>query len=114
MANPAHSLETLSTERRTSTRYPLQAQLEFRILTAGQESWIHIGRTVNMSRGGLLFDTEEYLESGAPVELWIDWPARPRELERWLRVWGWVVRQRDRSVAIAIRQYSFEQHRKRA
>ena len=115
MANSAHSVEYVSTERRASPRYPLDADLEFRVLTPGQESWIHMGRTVNMSRSGLLFDTEEEaLDSGSPVELWSDWPARPPELERWLRIWGWVVRQRDRSVAIAIRQYSFEQQRKRA
>jgi hypothetical protein len=112
MANPAHSFETRTTERRASPRYPLEAELEYRVLTAGQESWTHAGHTLNMSRNGLLFHTEEYLENGAAVELWIDWPARPRDLERWLRIWGWVVRQRDRSVAIAIRQYSFEQHRK--
>jgi hypothetical protein len=92
----------------------LDASLEYRILTPGQECWVRIGHTLNMSRSGLLFETEEFLESGSPVELWIDWPARPRDLERWLRVWGWVVRQRDRSVAVAIRQYSFEQHRKPA
>jgi hypothetical protein len=114
MVNSAHSVESTSSERRASARYPLNAELEYRILTPGQESWVRLGRTLNMSRSGLLFQTEEFLENGSPVELWIDWPARPPELERWLRIWGWVVRQRERSVAIAIRQYSFEQHRKPA
>ncbi len=114
MANSAQSIEPDATERRTSPRYPLHADLEYRVLAPGRESWVRIGRSINMSRSGILFQAEEVLESGSPVELWIDWPARPPDVERWLRVWGWVVRQRDRSVAIAIRQYSFEQHRKPA
>jgi hypothetical protein len=114
MANSAQLLESISTERRASTRYPLDAGLEYRVLTPGQDSWIHNGRTLNMSRSGLLFETEESLDSGSPIELWIDWPARPPDVERWLRIWGWVVRRGERSVAIAIRQYSFEQRRKRS
>ncbi len=114
MAKTAHTVEAPTSERRTSARYPLEAALEYRVLTPGQEGRPHVGRTVNMSRSGVLFDTSHSLDNGSPVELWIDWPARPPELERWLRIWGWVVRQRDRSVAIAIRQYSFEQHRRRS
>jgi hypothetical protein len=113
MAHPAHPLKVTTSERRGSPRYPLEADLEYRVLTPGLEAWPRLGHTVNMSRTGLLFNTADSLENGSPVELWIDWPARPVEVERWLRVWGWVVRQCDGSVAVAIRQYSFEQHRRR-
>lgn len=108
MAEPAHPLEHISEERRAAVRYPIDASVRYRVLAANTKRISHLGRVVNMSRNGLLFETEERLDTALPIELWIEWPARPFRSERWLYVGGRVVRQSGRSVAVAIRQYSFE------
>jgi hypothetical protein len=91
----------------------LVADLEFWTLRPGQEQYRHSGRAINMSRNGLLFETDHSLEAGTAVELWIEWPAHPPDSDRWLCVWGWVISQNGRLAAIAIRQYSFEDQRRK-
>ncbi len=96
------------TERRTAQRYPLEADLEYRVLRPGQEGHSYHGHALNMSRKGVLLKTTQRLAVGAAVEMWIEWPARPVASRRRLYVCGWIVRQSGSSVAVTIRQYSFE------
>ena len=108
MAERAQSLNHMSQERRAAVRYPIDARVRYRVMAANTKRISHVGRVMNMSRNGILFETEERLDTGIAVELWIEWPARPYRSERWLYVGGRVVRQSGRGVAVAIRHYSFE------
>lgn len=60
-------------ERRAHERYPIRLDLEYRVR---ERKRVQIGRghTVNLSSGGILFESEQSLQPGIPIELSITWP----------------------------------------
>jgi hypothetical protein len=72
------------------------------------------GRTLNMSRGGLLFTTQlgpSVLKLGDRIEMQVDWPTDARLLQRrFLCLRGTVARQYVTSVALAIHRFQFRDH----
>jgi hypothetical protein len=95
-------------ERRADRRYPLAAEVYYRItndrggLTTGH------GRTINASSSSVFFSTEEPVPAGAPVELSIPWPARLDGMVALsLLVTGTTVHVRDGCVAVRIARYEF-------
>lgn len=97
-------------ERRSATRYPLTAPLEFRLLSPEHSHVLHKGLAVNMSSSGLLFESlEEPPGLAQPLQLSILWPAHPKGVQRWLTIWGKVTRITEHGAAVEIRQYTFEE-----
>lgn len=101
----------LPIERRSATRYPLTAQLFYCVVAPGARKEYLRGRTINMSRNGLLFDAGQELEAESVLEAAILWPAHPKNSERWLLVRGTTVRVFENTAAMIIRNYSFETKR---
>jgi hypothetical protein len=71
-----------------------------------------VGKTVDISSDGVLFETEQRLRSGKRVELSVNWPA---ELEggcplKFVAL-GRVVRSEDKKAAMHIEQYEFRTRR---
>jgi PilZ domain len=62
-------------DRRLQRRYPIELDLEYKIIEHGQVIASGDGRTGNMSSGGLLFHPEQPATRGHLVELSIRWPA---------------------------------------
>src|SRR5450755_990808 len=64
-------------DRRSSNRLPIERDVRYKLL-GGKKSvkQVGLGKTVNMSSGGVLFTTESPLPEGNRVELAVCWPAQ--------------------------------------
>jgi hypothetical protein len=66
------------------------------------------GTTINMSSGGVLFDTDQVLLPGKRVEMAISWPAQlDNKCSLKLVARGRVVRFEPGRAAVEIQQYEF-------
>jgi hypothetical protein len=97
-----------SLERRESSRFPIQEELQYRILSSKAERISGMGRTLDMSSSGILFTTKERLHLGRLVEVSVNWPARlggtcPLKLV----AVGRVVRSEPSRAALKIERYEF-------
>ncbi|MBV9507914.1 MAG: PilZ domain-containing protein [Acidobacteriia bacterium] len=66
----------LAGDRRINQRYPIQADLEYRIIQKGEVVLAGAGRSVDVSTGGILFEAPADLTLGAELEISLAWPAR--------------------------------------
>jgi hypothetical protein len=101
--------ETIRGDRRLQRRYPLQLDLEFKIIDGDQVVSAGAGKTENISSGGVLFYAGEDVTSGPQVELAVRWPAvlgNVPFLE--LRIFGRLVRNDQMGVAMRMSKYHFE------
>ncbi len=97
-------------DRRGSDRFPIEQEVRYRTLNyrKGAEDGGGIGKTINMSSNGILFQTDQMLLPGRRVELAVNWPARlnnncPLKLVAKAKV----VRSDANSAAVEILQYEF-------
>ncbi len=88
-------------------RYKIERPVEFRVLNGGRPSEGQ-GRTVNISPGGLLFQTENLPSVGDRIECMIAMgPGLVDEKEAInLQVQGITLRNMGGKVAVAIKKYS--------
>jgi PilZ domain len=100
-------------ERRASKRFPIEQEVQYRTLdhrALVPESGA--GKTVDISSGGVLFETAQRLRFGKRVEVAINWPARlDGGCALKFVVVGRVVRAEDNRAAISIEQYEFRTRR---
>ena len=61
-------------DRRLSRRFPMERQLQFKSQRS-KSALIGSGTTVNMSRRGVPFTTDQSLPEGEPVTLEVVWPV---------------------------------------
>ena len=100
-------------ERRSKLRYPLDLSVRFRYF-AGGSLLFGVGRTVNVSSGGVLVVSPNILSLheisvGVNVEMNIEWPPLlDGRISLQLFAVGWVVRRRPFDFAA-----SFERHQLR-
>ncbi len=95
-------------DRRLARRYPITADVEFTALGSDGVALQGFGRTVNLSTGGVLFESDEVLQAGMRIELVIAWPARLNNAVALnLCVSGRVARSTANSHAIRIREHEF-------
>ena len=103
------SREKIQGDRRLQRRYPLELDLEFKIVDDDRVVSTGTGRTGNMSSGGVLFHATEGVPSGPHVELAVRWPAvlgNVPFLE--LRIYGRLVRNDSQGLAMRMSRYHFE------
>ena len=110
----AHKKKVLETysgpERRTARRYPIELGFSYRITTQRLRP-LRKGKSLNMSRWGILMTGDDGLAPRTPVEIVVEWPAKaiPQMPVR-LRMRGRVVRvQKDEvtTIAVKFRRYDF-------
>jgi hypothetical protein len=97
-------------DRRTSNRLPIERDVKYKVL-GGKKTikQVGMGKTLNMSSGGVLFTTESALPEGERVELAVSWPAQLNDvLPLKLVAMGRLVRTDDGSAAISIERYEFK------
>jgi hypothetical protein len=90
-------------------RYPLELELEFKIVDGDRVVSTGAGRTGNISSGGVLFHAADDVPNGPSVELAVRWPAvlgNAPFLE--LRISGRLVRNDSRGIAMRMSRYHFE------
>jgi len=100
-------------ERRASKRFAIEQDALYKILdhrATVPESGA--GRTLDISSGGVLFETVQHLRSGKRVELAVNWPAL---LDggcplKFVAV-GRIVRAEEKRAAMHIEQYEFRTRR---
>ena len=99
-----------ATDRRVSNRLPIEREVRYKVIGGKQTVRpMGLGKTLNMSSGGVLFTTESGLPEGARVEIAVSWPAQlngatPLKLV----ATGVLVRSDERQAAISIQSYEFK------
>ncbi len=100
-------MELILGDRRSDRRYDVEMQLRYRILNSAHHAE-GTGISLNMSRGGVLFQADKFLPEGAAVELAIDWPIRLRgRIPLELHIMGHVVRCENNMVALRTSWHEF-------
>jgi len=61
-------------EQRLNGRYPITLELQYKLLSKGRVEKLGNGRTLNISSGGVLFETDDLLPPDGPIELAMNWP----------------------------------------
>jgi hypothetical protein len=103
-AAPAASLR----EHRSHQRYPLQLEMEYKLLSRGRSWRTGSGATLNISSGGVLFTSDASVPSGSQIELTMRWPFLLEGVcPLRLVMRGHVVRSRGNVVAISSRHHEF-------
>jgi hypothetical protein len=101
-------IELIHQDRRDDRRYPIELELQYKILARSRTHLQGGGRTLNMSSGGILFGGDQNLPAGAFVELSIHWPVLLQNTcPLTLLIVGRVVRCEDQTVAIKTSRYEF-------
>jgi hypothetical protein len=100
-----------SVERRSRCRYPLDSELQCKVIRSGQ---VYSGKGVDISSGGICFVSSELLPIGTKVEISIDWPVRLSNVTPLqIRVIGHVIRHDKRGTAIKTLRYEFHTRKSR-
>ncbi len=101
--------EKRSSEQRQHLRYPIRLEIEYRLVKGGPVVPAGFGRTRNISRHGVLFETNDTLPPPtAEVEVLIQWPflldgVCPLRLV----IRGRVVRIEAKAVVVRIQRHEF-------
>jgi PilZ domain len=95
-------------ERRSSRRYSIALELRWKLFNRKRLRDSGVGTTVDISSGGILFESDHRPATPGFMELAITWPAGPNDIPPMqLLVIGRVVRVSGTRVAIRIRQHGF-------
>ena len=95
-------------ERRIKRRFQIDQEVKYKMLYGQRIAETGVGRTMNVSSGGVWFSTENMLTSGMPVELSMTWPVLLNEsCPMKLMIYGCVVRSNEKGAAVAIERYEF-------
>lgn len=107
-ASVRRRLQLAMGDRRLTRRYPIAAEVEYRTVGRDGLPFRGAGRTLNLSTGGILFQSEQALAPGTRIELTIAWPARLNDaVDLNLCVSGRVARSDGKTHAIRIREHEF-------
>lgn len=102
------SVDVVATERRKSSRFPIERELRYKTLNQRSEILAGNGKTLNISSSGVLFTSDHDLPIGTRLEVSISWPAQLNEkclLNLVAR--GRVTRHTKGQLALQIQQYEF-------
>jgi hypothetical protein len=67
-------LQKVSPEQRSHQRYPIELEMEYRLLSKGRAEPIGCGKTRNISSRGVLFEAPGALPEGGSIEVLLSWP----------------------------------------
>jgi hypothetical protein len=102
------SSEMPATERRRSSRFPIEREIRYKTLNQRTELLSGVGKTLNISSSGVLFTSEHEMPLGTRLEVSISWPAQLNDkclLNLVAR--GRVTRNAKGQLALQIQQYEF-------
>jgi len=97
-----------SGERRRKKRFAIEQDVRYRILNGHQVAELGLGRTINISSGGVFFTSARSLPIGLSVELSINWPVLlGGSCPLKLLIQGCVIRSSNDETVLAVAQYEF-------
>jgi len=100
--------QTSENERRGKRRFQIEQDIRYKMLYGQRIAETGMGKTLNISSGGVWFTTENMLTTGMPVELALNWPVLLNDAcPMKLMIYGCVVRSNERGAAVAIERYEF-------
>ena len=100
--------DAIAGERRQDRRYQLGLELRWRLIRRRKVRDSGIGRTIDVSSGGILFDAHRQLPVGLNMEVSISWPVLLHNVAPLqLVVTGRIVRVNGNQVAIRMNQHEF-------
>ena len=67
-------------EKRSHRRYPITLDVQYELVHGSRLTRFGTGRTVNISSGGVFFETKDDLPTHGLVELIMDWPSKCPDL----------------------------------
>jgi hypothetical protein len=67
-------------DQRAKGRYPIALEVHYKVLSGDRVDRVGCGRTLNISSGGVLLETDQMLPPTGVVELAIQWPFLLREV----------------------------------
>jgi len=103
---------SLPVDRRSKARYPLVLNVSYRTLCRGQNV-SGVGRTANMSSGGLLVDSQHEIDVGTKIEVHLEWPSQlDGVVPLQLVAVGIVARSEDGSFAVTLEKHRFRTMRR--
>src|SRR4051812_20098234 len=95
-------------DRRIKRRFQIDQEVKYKMLYGQRIAETGVGRTMNISSGGVWFSTETMLTSGMPIELSMTWPVLLNDsCPMKLMIYGCVVRSNEKGAAVAIERYEF-------
>lgn len=103
-ALPETRAESAPPDHRARGRYPICLDLQYKLLRGSRVEQAGTGKTVNISSGGVLFETDDWLPPRGSVELALEWPFLLQgvcSLKLVMR--GRIVRSESNGRAIAVR-----------
>jgi hypothetical protein len=98
-----HAPHGFGSERRSSARFPLELPAEL-----CWDSIRLVGKTANISSGGLLMTCDRDVQLGALVSVRLGWPLLQSDRRVVLIVHGEIIRRERSCIAILQRRYEFE------
>jgi hypothetical protein len=102
------SLNTGERERRVKRRFHIEQEVRYKMLYGQRIAETGVGKTSNISSGGVWFSTDSMLTTGMPIELSVNWPVLLNDsCPMKLMIYGCVVRSNERGAAVAIERYEF-------
>jgi hypothetical protein len=100
--------ESIGGDRRFDRRYQLQLEVRWKLIRRRKVQDSGVGRTIDLSSGGILFDAARPLPVGLNVELAISWPVLLHNVAPMqLVATGRIVRSVGAQVAVHITQHEF-------
>ena len=101
-------LENPRPDQRLHPRYPIRLYLQYKLLKRSRVDRIGSGTTLNISTGGIFFETEDPLPEHGQIHLAMSWPflldgACPLQL----LVHGRIVRTDAKGTAVKVSRYEF-------
>src|SRR5438874_11952209 len=89
-------------ERRTKRRFRIDQEVKYKMLYGQRIAETGIGRTTNISSGGVWISTESMLQTGLLVELSMNWPVVLNDsCPMKLMIYGSAVRSNEQAAAVA-------------
>jgi hypothetical protein len=102
-------------ERRTKKRFQIEQDVRYKMLYGQRIAETGMGKTRNISSGGLWFTTENPLTAGMPVEVSMNWPVLLHDsCPMKLMIYGCVIRSSEKGAAVSIERYEFRTQGSRA
>jgi hypothetical protein len=104
----SHEIDRIAGERRRHKRYDLLLDLRWRLVRRRKVLGTGSGRTLDLSSGGILLETDRPLPIGLNLEISIAWPALLNNVAPLqLVVTGTIVRAHANRVALRMAQHEF-------
>lgn len=106
--DPSLNGDRIAGDRRSDRRYEITLDLRWKVIRRRRVLDAGTGTTLDLSSGGILFETDRPLPAGLNVELSISWPVLLHNIAPLqLVVVGRIVRAAGRKTAIRMTQHEF-------